>query len=594
MNISKLKNKRAISPVIATVLLISLVVAASALVYFIVVPMLRGQSTVNIITTQWFDGDGDDVVDVAYLTIQNTGSASATINNLNVTIETELVEATDINGSVIEGYVFPLTIEATERLDLVISFDPTTNVEIGENEFRIKITYDNEIISFTPENMKHIDIIEALDFTVLNPVNSSWASGVIDPQAIATGGFKRSAITYDFKFPNGTVALDDQNIINNINSEDYVDATGYEIEFSVSDQLGQSETVTQTFGIDNEEIGIAFSLNSSSINQGEFLLADWSFTVAGAPLINQTLVLGGAIYPYQQVFTSSVDTVTEYTLTGAQTATMAGDDLVFTLYIKDGAGNLNSAGEAFSLVDNIIPTTYFISPVNESALSATFDIEVYASDASGIDTSRFDLYFYSLDDDYWYLYQQSVEQDAVYIVNEEKWSLEFNSFILPDHNYTIVAQVYDISGNGATSVLELVTIDNEILDIYGAVATNGRGGFFRRRGVLAFYIESLVPVDITITNITLNWAASGQINEVYDIYDDTGAIYWLSSGGGPYIEDTIYDIAAAQGGIVLTGALDHHITIRFDYGDRPEGKVFTFGFYIEEYGTWETIIIDNV
>jgi len=597
MNRIILKSKRAVSPVIATVLLISLVVAASAMVYFIVVPMLKGQSTVNMIATQWFDTGGDNVADRVYLTLQNTGSASARITELNITIETENVDATVINGTnPPDGYTIPIVIEATERIDLVIDFDPFDYVEIGSNEFRVKATYDDDLISLSPENMKHVDIIEPLDFTILNPIDASWASGIIDPQAIATGGYQRSSITYDFKFPNGTVALDDQTLTDPaIDSTLYPDDSGYSIDFSVSDQLGQSELETITFGIDNQEIGITFSLNDSSINQGEFINADWSFTAAGAPLVNQTLVLGGNIFPFQQMFTSSVDTITDYTLTGAQTAIMAEDDLVFTLYIKDAAGNLNSAGEAFSLIDNIDPLTYFISPENDTVLSETFIIEVFASDASGIDTSRFDIYFYSLDDDYWYLYQQSVEQDAVFIVAENKWYLEFNSYILPDHNYTIVAQVYDIAGNGATSVLDFVVIDNEILEIYGAVATNGRGGFFfRRRGVLSFYIASLVPADITITNITMNWQSDGQITEVNNVYDDTVDLYWLSSGGGPYTEDTIYDIAAAQGGVVISSALDHHITISFDYGDRPEGKIFTFSFYVAEFAAWETIVIDNV
>lgn len=44
------KAKRAVSPVVATVLLISLVVAASAMVFFIVVPMLRGSSDVDLLT----------------------------------------------------------------------------------------------------------------------------------------------------------------------------------------------------------------------------------------------------------------------------------------------------------------------------------------------------------------------------------------------------------------------------------------------------------------------------------------------------------------------------------------------------------------
>ncbi|MHA1258875.1 MAG: hypothetical protein ACTSRO_04405, partial [Candidatus Heimdallarchaeaceae archaeon] len=399
-----------------------------------------------------------------------------------------------------------------------------------------------------------------------------------------------------FKFPNGTIALNDQTIYTNINSENYPDANGYELVFSVSDELGQSNTTTISFGIDNHEIGISFSLNATSINQGDFLLADWTLTIAGAPLTNQTLVLGGAIFPYQQVFTSPTDTITDYVLTGGQTATMAQDDLVFTLYVKDAAGNLNSAGEAFSLIDNIKPTTYFISPANDSSLSETITIEVYAYDASGIDTSKFDIYFYSLDGDgYWYLYQQSIEGDAIYIADENKWYLEFNSYVLQDHNYTMIAQVYDIAGNGQSTVLDFVVIDNNILTIYGASAINGRGGFFfRTRGILSFYVSNLVPDDVTITKIIMNWQSSGDIDFVYDVYDDTIDQYWLPGDEGPYFEDLNYTIAAAQGGIVISNTVDHHLTIRFNYGNRPEGDIFTFSFYIIEYAAWETIVINNV
>ncbi|MCK4973491.1 MAG: hypothetical protein KAS52_09225, partial [Candidatus Heimdallarchaeota archaeon] len=360
-----------------------------------------------------------------------------------------------------------MTIDTTERVDLVLVFDPTTNVEIGENIFRIRITYDNDLTSFAPDNLRHIDVIEPLDLTVLNPINDSWVSGIIDPQAISIGGFKTSVITYDFLDTDDSVILNDQKITTNIDSTLYLDANNYKIDFYVNDSLSQSFTIRRTFGIDNDDIGITFGVNSSIINPGDFLSASWSFTIAGAPLINQTLVLGGDVLPYQQVFTSTEPTVTEYILTGSQTLQMAEDDLVFTLYVKDEAGNLNSAGEAFSLVDNIAPITYVITPENDTFASGTILIEVYASDPSGIDTTRFDVYFISLSVSFIYLYQQSVEGDATYIENQNKWVLYFNSYILPDDNYSIVAQVYDLSvnGNGASAVVDAVEIDNDVISI---------------------------------------------------------------------------------------------------------------------------------
>jgi len=133
------------------------------------------------------------------------------------------------------------------------------------------------------------------------------------------------------------------------------------------------------------------------------------------------------------------------------------------------------------------------------------------------------------------------------------------------------------------------------LTIYGASAINGRGGFFfRTRGILSFYVSNLVPDDVTITKIIMNWQSSGDIDFVYDVYDDTIDQYWLPGDEGPYFEDLNYTIAAAQGGIVISNTVDHHLTIRFNYGNRPEGDIFTFSFYIIEYAAWETIVINNV
>ena len=593
------KSKRAVSPVLATVMLISLVVAASAMVYFLVVPMLRGSSNVDLLTVQWFDSDGDSVTDVAYVTLQNSGTASAIVKGLNVTITTDTQNETDILNAFIQGYDLPLSIDTTQRVDLVLVFDPTNKIEIGENIFRIRITYDTDLTSFAPDNLRHIDVIESLDLTVLNPIDGSWVSGIIDPQAIAIGGFKTSALTYNFLLPDNTVVLNDQAITHNIDSTLYPDDDNYKIDFYVNDSLGQSLTIRRIFGIDNDGIGITFGVNSSIINPGDFLSASWSLTIVGAELVNQTLVLGGNVLPYQQVFTSTSPTTTEYILTGSQTLQMAEDDLVFTLYVKDEAGNLNSAGDAFSLVDNVAPITYFISPENDTSESETILIEVYASDPSGIDTDRFDVYFFSYSSSFTYLYQQSVSGEATYVVNQNKWILYFNSFVLPDDNYSIVAQVYDLSssGNGASAVIDIVEVDNDVIKFYGATATDGRGGFFfRRRGVLSFNIQCLIPDYLTLEQIKISWEGSNRITEVSTVYDDSIAQYWLDFAGGPYTEDTTYNIAQAQGGVNITAALDHHITIQFDYGDKPTGVTFTISIYISSptYTGWEIFVIDSV
>ncbi|MCG3254904.1 MAG: hypothetical protein KAU62_02365 [Candidatus Heimdallarchaeota archaeon] len=602
MKINFRKAKRAVSPVIATVLLISLVVAASAMVYFIVVPLLKGSASVNFITTQWFDSDGDIVADLVYITLQNTGSASATITNITLTIDNDVLDVrTVINNSHLVVEELPLTMDVTARADIAISFDPSSFVAVGNNVFRLMLTYADGTTSVAQENLNSIVRIDPLVMTVFNPINESWVKGIIDPQVIIAGGYKPSEVTYDFSLPDQTLILDDVPLATNIDSELYADDTGYKIIFSVEDSLNQSSEITNIFNIDNHAIGISLSLNASSIIQGEAIEASWIFTdTTGAPLINQTLVLSGDIYGSETLFTSITDAVTDYTISGAETNATAEDDFTFTLYVKDAVGNLNSAGESFNLVDVFGPTTYFISPANDTDGAEEILIEVYADDASGIDTSRFDIYFFSLSSAYYYLYQQSVSQEANYNIYEKKWVLEFNSFVLPDDNYTLVAQVYDSASNnnGNSAVLDLVEVDNDVTGIYGATATDGRGGFFfRRRGLLSFYVESLIPSTVlTIEKMKINWESSNRIDLMYTVYDDTFAQYWLDSAGGPYSEDTEYNVAPLQGGINITDAIDHHITIQFDYGDKPTTVTFTISLYIVSvaFTGWETYVIDTV
>ena len=603
MKINFRKAKRAVSPVIATVLLISLVVAASAMVYFIVVPLLKGSASVNFITTQWFDSDGDDVADLVYITLQNTGSASATIDNITLTIDNDvLADRTVINNSYLVVEELPLTMDVTARADIAISFDPSSVIAVGDNVFRLMLTYADGTTAVAQENLNSAVRIDPLAMTVFNPINGSWVKGIIDPQVITSGGYKPSGITYDFIDTDQTILLNDQPLAYNIDSASYTDDSGYAIEFYVNDSLGQSSVIKNTFNIDNNALGVTLSLNASSLTQGEALQISWVWEdLSGAQLVNQTLVLSGDAYGAETLFTSTTTAVTDYLITSAETATMAEDDFAVTLYVKDEVGNLNSSGESFALVDIFGPTTYFISPANDTHESEDILIEVYADDASGVDTTRFDIYFYSLTTyDVAYLYQQTVSEEATYNINEKKWVLEFNSFVLPDDNYTLVAQVYDLSStnNGNSAVLDLVEIDNDVANIYGATATDGRGGFFfRRRGLLSFYVESLIPsTTLTIEKIKINWESSGRITEIFTIYDDTFAQYWLDESGGPYAENVEYDVAPLQGGINITDAVDHHITIQFDYGDKPTTVTFTISLYIVStaFTGWETFVIDTV
>ena len=599
------KAKRAVSPVVATVLLISLVVAASAMVYFIVVPLLRGSSSIDFITTQWFDSDGDAVADLVYISLQNSGSASSTITNLTITILNDaLAQTTTIDNAELVVEELPLVIDVTARMDIAVSFDPSDYIALGVNQIKILLTYNDGLSALAPENMNYKCQIYPLELTVFNPIDTSWVSGIIDPQVIVAGGYRASGITYDFILPDLSVELDDVPVATNVDSKDYADATDYQMIFTASDYLNQTAIETSTFNIDNHAIGVDLDLSASIINQGQSINASWEFSdiIGGAPLVNQTLVLSGDDYGSETVFTSSSETTTEYILTGAKTLVMAEDDFTFTIYVKDAVGNLNSAGKAFSLIDTLAPSSYIISPENDSEviLSETIDIVVYADDASGIDTTRFDVYFFSLTTSFYYVYQESVKHQAHYDIYTKTWTLEFSSFVLPDDNYTLITQVYDLSNNanGNSSILPRIQVDNDVLKVYGATVTDGRNGWWifpGVRGLMTLNVRSQVPgVPLTITKFKIDWGGSNRIDEVFTVYDDTVAQYWLDEVGGPYLEDVEYNVASAQGGVNITTLIDHHLTIQFDYGDRPTNVYFTISFYVEStaYTGWETFYLD--
>ena len=74
-----LKKKKAVSPVIATILLIALTVTAAAIVYFVVVPLFAQTSELTPLSYGMEAGYTDRV----YFEIKNIGGAPATFANLD-------------------------------------------------------------------------------------------------------------------------------------------------------------------------------------------------------------------------------------------------------------------------------------------------------------------------------------------------------------------------------------------------------------------------------------------------------------------------------------------------------------------------------
>ena len=74
-------NKRGISPVIATILLIALTVTAAAIVYFVVVPLFDGKGEL-VLMSSWSltDSDGDGNFDTLTGDLFNMGTKEITLD----------------------------------------------------------------------------------------------------------------------------------------------------------------------------------------------------------------------------------------------------------------------------------------------------------------------------------------------------------------------------------------------------------------------------------------------------------------------------------------------------------------------------------
>ncbi|MHA1115630.1 MAG: archaellin/type IV pilin N-terminal domain-containing protein [Candidatus Heimdallarchaeaceae archaeon] len=589
--INLLKRRKAVSPVIATILLISLVVVSGSLVYFLVVPMIQGSASISIITAQWFDTDSDDAVDITYITLQNTGTAQAVISKINITIQNVEYSNAYVNSSTLVGAVYPLEVDVSERIDIAISFNPVPLIRLGDNTFRIRVTLIDGSFVLAEDNLKYVNTIEPLSLTVINPVNNSWTSGILDPQAVSTGGFKASAVTYDFYYPDDTAIALDQDITQNINTSLYPDDNNYKLVFKTNDTLNQSIEQTYLFGIDNNAIGITLYLNDTTsgiitVNQGQAVNVSWVLTIDGAGLYLQELIIEGDIYPSAgSTIEGITKTTREYIMSGTETSTLPEDQYTFTLRVVDEAGNVNIAGRTFDLQDNNGPTVNIIAPANESLLSTTITIEVYASDPSGINEKYFDLVFMNSTGSIFSFELIDGDIDATYNTDTKKWTLEFNTYQLADDNYSMIVIVYDNTGNPGNSNYDeiYIEIENVVFTFSGEGGDDGRG--FWKPGRIWFYMQNMLLTDITVTKIKFSWDPDNQIDFVYEIKDSTDVI-WLDGSDSPWDENVEHPVRSGLG-VVIASDQSIKLNILFDYGDKVIGKTFTFSFYIEELDGWE-------
>jgi flagellin-like protein len=130
-------NKRAVSPVIATILLIALTVSAAAIVYFVVIPLFQGNGVlVQTTDIELSDTDTDGKFDSMITTIKNIGTDTVT---LPTTVTVKVYNPTTAT------YSWAITSErqyiTQEEKDITIECNDNQSQLAAYSSFEIVISY---------------------------------------------------------------------------------------------------------------------------------------------------------------------------------------------------------------------------------------------------------------------------------------------------------------------------------------------------------------------------------------------------------------------------------------------------------------------
>ncbi|MEA2070286.1 MAG: archaellin/type IV pilin N-terminal domain-containing protein [Asgard group archaeon] len=139
------RKKKAVSPVIATILLIALTVTAAAIVYFVVVPLFQKQPELVIESgPNHVTGQADQI----QMTINNIGAGEASLDPAEFTLTFD-------NGTSIDINVLDNTgTEITEAITIGSQQSITLRIQIQNFDFNTGTTYNigiptMDIVSYT-------------------------------------------------------------------------------------------------------------------------------------------------------------------------------------------------------------------------------------------------------------------------------------------------------------------------------------------------------------------------------------------------------------------------------------------------------------
>ena len=186
------KRKRAVSPVVATMLIIGLVLAAAAIVFLVVLPMLTPELVPSLIledTVRFMDYDNDGDCDFMELRIMNIpASADANITEINI--------RWIIGDSVGDVAWQPFTSGSGfigEGTTTIVRF-----IAIGDNVDEIPDGADLVLTIVCGDHSDVLEVPDPIDVQLGNPVRVEFLDGSDDPVVGGNINFYRSSGEYAY------------------------------------------------------------------------------------------------------------------------------------------------------------------------------------------------------------------------------------------------------------------------------------------------------------------------------------------------------------------------------------------------------------
>jgi flagellin-like protein len=135
-----IRRRRAVSPVIAAILLIGLAVAAAAVLFLFVLPAITAQAKVEFVSAVAADRNNDGELDKITVVVQNSGTAADTFSDGTISVTGWSAAGNiELPFGPTKELVFSTTdvtaqIEESASVSITLSFDITADISITETD----------------------------------------------------------------------------------------------------------------------------------------------------------------------------------------------------------------------------------------------------------------------------------------------------------------------------------------------------------------------------------------------------------------------------------------------------------------------------